>query len=84
MEAKSQQIFYNKAVISLMSSKLSLWSMHFQDMVQKVDKWLIIILYFRFMLCIALTLSNDKLAHFHYKINWVHAFKTCNPIQLMQ
>ena len=34
MEAKSQQNFYNKAAIVVISSKLSLWSIHFQDLVQ--------------------------------------------------
>ena len=66
MEAKSQQNFYNKAAIVVISSKLSLWSLHFQDLVQKVTKWLIIIDYFRFMLCIAFTLSNNNLADLHH------------------
>ena len=57
MEAKSQQNFYNKAVIVVISSKLSLWSIHFQDLVQKVTKWLIIIHYFRFLLCIVHTVE---------------------------
>ena len=35
MEAKSQQNFYNKAAIVVSSSKLSLWSIQFQDLVQK-------------------------------------------------
>ena len=60
MEAKSQQNFYNKATIIVISSKLALWSIHFQDLVQKVTKWLTIIHYFRFMLCIAFTLSNNN------------------------
>ena len=67
MEAKSQQNFYNKAPIVVISSKLSLWSIHFQDLVQKVTKWLIIIHYFQFMLCIAFTLLNNNLAHFIIK-----------------
>ena len=58
MEAKSQQNFYNKAAIVLISSKPSLWSIHFQDPMQKVTKWLTIIHYFRCMLCIAFTLSS--------------------------
>ena len=66
MEAKSQQNFYNKATIVVISSKLSLLSINFQDLVQKVMKWLIIIHYYRFMLCIAFTLSNNNLAHFHH------------------
>ena len=57
MEAKSWQNFYNKTVIVVISSKLSLWSIHFQDLVQKVMKWLTIIHYFQFMLCIAFTLG---------------------------
>ena len=60
MEAKNQQNFYNKAAISAMSSKLSLWSIHFQDLEQKVTKWLTIIYYFRFMLWIAFTLSSNN------------------------
>ena len=56
MEAKSQQKFYNKAAIVVISSKLSLWSIRFQDLVQKIMKCLIIIHYFRFMLRIAFTL----------------------------
>ena len=51
MEAKSQQNFYNKTAIIVISSRLSFWSIHFQDLVQKVTKWVIIINYFRFMLC---------------------------------
>ena len=47
MEAKSQQNFYNKAAIVVISSTLSLWRIHFQDLVQKVMKWLIIIHYSR-------------------------------------
>ena len=35
MEAKSEQNFYNKAAIDVISSKLSLWSIHFQELVQK-------------------------------------------------
>ena len=35
MEAKNQQTFNNKAVIVVISSKLSLWSIHVQDLVQK-------------------------------------------------
>ena len=35
MEVKIQQNFYNKAVIVVISSKLSLWSIHFQNLVQK-------------------------------------------------
>ena len=68
MEAKSQQHVYNKAGIVVISSKLSLWSIHFKDLVQNVTKWLIIIHYFRFMLCIhvVFTLSNNNLAHFHH------------------
>ena len=66
MEAKSQQNFYNKAAIVVISSKLTLWNIHFLDLVQKVTKWLTIIHYFRFMLCIAFTLSNNNLAHFHH------------------
>ena len=50
MEAKSQQNFYNKAAIVVISLKLTLWSIHFQDLVQKVTKWLTIIHYFQFML----------------------------------
>ena len=61
MEAKSQQNVYNKAAIVVISSKLSLWSIHFQDLVQQVTKWLIIIHYFRLMLCIAFTLWNNNL-----------------------
>ena len=64
MKAKSQQNFYKKDAIVVISLKLSLWSIHFQGLVQKVTKWLIIIHYFRFMLCIAFTLSNNNLAHF--------------------
>ena len=60
MEDKSQQKFYYKAAIIVISSKLSLWSIHFQALVQKVTKWLIIIHYFRFMLCISFILSNNK------------------------
>ena len=60
MEAKSQQNFYNKAAIVVISSKLFLWSKHFQDLVQNVTKWLLIIHYFRLMLYIALTLSNNN------------------------
>ena len=66
MEAKSQQKLYNKAVIAVISSKVSFWSIHFQDLVQKVTKWLIINHNFWFMLCIAFTLSNNTLAHFHH------------------
>ena len=66
METKSQQNFYNKAAIVVIFSKLSLWSVHFKDLVQKVSEWLIIIHYFRFMLCIAITLSNNSLAHFDH------------------
>ena len=77
MEAKSQQNFYNKAAIVVISSKLHLWSLLFQDLVQKVTKWLIIIHYFQFMLCIAFTLWKTNLAHFHHKVHLVHAFKTC-------
>ena len=66
MEAKSQQNFYNKAAIVVISSIISLLSIHFQDLVQKVTKWLTIIHYFRFILCIAFTLSNNNLAHFHH------------------
>ena len=66
MEAKSQQNFYNKAAIVVIYSKLSLWSIHFQDLVQNVTKCLIIILYFLFILCIAFTLCNNNLAHFHH------------------
>ena len=36
IEAKSQRNFFNKAAIVVISSKLSLWSIHFQDLVQKV------------------------------------------------
>ena len=36
MEAKSQQIFYNKDAIVVISSKLYVWSMHFHDLVKKV------------------------------------------------
>ena len=79
MVAKSQQDFYNKAVIGVISSKNSLWSIHFQDLVQTITKWLIIIHYFRFMLCIAFTLSINNLTNFHHQIHWVHAFKTRNP-----
>ena len=63
MDAKSQQNFYNKDVIVVISKKLSLWSIHFQDLVQRVTKWPIIIHYFRFMLCIAFTLwkNNNRL-----------------------
>ena len=32
----------------------------------KVTRWLTIIYYFLFMLCIAFTLSNNNLAHFHH------------------
>ena len=32
MEAKSQQNFYNKAAIVVISSKLTLWSIHFHDL----------------------------------------------------
>ena len=66
IEAKSQQNFYNKATIVVISSKLSLWSIYFQDLVQKVTKWLIIIHYSRFMSRIAFTLSNKNLEHFHH------------------
>ena len=66
MEAKSLQNFYNKAAIVVISSKLSLRSILFQDLVQNVTKWLIIIHYFRFMFCKAFTLSNNNLAHFHH------------------
>ena len=64
MEAKSQQNFYNKAAIVVISSKLSLLSIHFQNLVPKVTKRHPIIHYFRFMLCIAFTLLNNNLAHF--------------------
>ena len=66
MEAKSQQNFYNKAAIVVISSKHSHWKIQFQDLVQKVTKWLIIINSFRFKLCIAFTLSNNNLANFHH------------------
>ena len=66
MDAKSQQNFYNKAAIVVISSKLSLWTIHFHDLVQKVTKWLTIIHYFRLMLCLGFTLSNNNLAHFHH------------------
>ena len=66
MEAKSHQNFYNKAAIVVISSKLSLQSIHLKDLLKKVTKWLIIIHYFRFMLCIAFTLSNNNLVHFHH------------------
>ena len=33
MEAKSQQNFYNKAAIVVISSKLTLWSIHIHDLV---------------------------------------------------
>ena len=35
MEAKSQQNFYKKAAIIVFSSTLSLWGIHFQNLVQK-------------------------------------------------
>ena len=35
MEVKSQQNFYNMAAIVVIFSKLSLWGVHFQDLVQK-------------------------------------------------
>ena len=38
MEAKSQQNFYNMTAIVVISSELSLWSIHSQDLVQKVTK----------------------------------------------
>ena len=38
MDANSQQNFYNYGVIVVISSKLSLWSMHFQDLVQKMHE----------------------------------------------
>ena len=60
MEAKSQQKFYNKAAIVVISSKLTLWSIPFQDLEQTGKKWLTIVHYFRFMLYIAYTLSNNK------------------------
>ena len=63
MEAKHQQNVYNKATIVVISSKLSLWSTHVQDLVQNITKWLTIIHYFRFQ---AFTLSNINLAHFHH------------------
>ena len=60
METKIQQNFYNNAAKVVISSKLTLWSIHFQDLVQNVTKWLTILHYFRFMLCIAFTLSNNN------------------------
>ena len=51
MEAKSQQNIYNKAAIVVISSKLSLRSLHFQNLMQKVTKWLTIMNCFWFMLC---------------------------------
>ena len=45
MEAKSQQNFYKTGAIVVISSKLSLWSIHFQDLVQKATKLLIIMAY---------------------------------------
>ena len=70
IEAMSQQNFDNKAAKVVISSKLSLWSIHFQDLVQKVTKWLIIIHYFGFMLCIAFTLSNNNWHIFIIKFTW--------------
>ena len=67
MEAASQQNLYNKTAMVVISSKLSFGSIHFQDLVQKITKWLIIIHYFRFMMFFAFTLSNSNLAHFIIK-----------------
>ena len=75
MEAKSQQNFYNKAAIVVISSKLSLWSKHFQVLVQKVTKRLIIIHYFLFMLCIAFTLSKKQFGTF----SSLFSLGTCVP-----
>ena len=72
MEAKSQQNFYNKAAIVVISSKLSLWSMPFEDLVQKITKWLIIIDYFQFMLCIVFTLSKTT-----WHISTLKSLGTC-------
>ena len=46
MDTKSQQNFYNKAAIVVISSKLTFWSIRFQDLVQKVTKWLTTIHYY--------------------------------------
>ena len=77
MEAKSQQNFYHKAAIVVISSKLSLWSIHFQDLVRKVTKSFIKIHFFRLMLCITFTLWNNNLAHFQHLIHWVQDMKSC-------
>ena len=77
MEAKSRQNFYNKAAIVVISSKLSLWSIHFQDLVQKVMKWLIIIHYFRFRLCISFTLSNNTFSSLNLLGTCVKDRKSC-------
>ena len=57
MEAKSQQNFYNKAYIVKFLQNF-LFGAYTLRTWCKGTKWLIIIHYFRFMLCIAFTLSN--------------------------
>ena len=64
MEANSQQIFYIKIVV--ISSKLSLWSIHFKDLVQKSHEMAHNNPLLPVKLCIAFTLSNNYLAHFHH------------------
>ena len=76
MEAKSQWNVYNKAVIVLISSILSLWSIHFPDLVQKVTKWLTIINYFRLMLWIAFTLLNTNFSSLNSLGTCVHDMKS--------